>query len=260
MQKTYADTDAFSVVLSYVQQYDASVKSFLESNAPTIPSFNQFEPTGAPCGGGIPDAYLFDYEGKLVAHGHPAELYGLVPALVEAVPAPVPRPFLVGFEAPQLVSELEALRDPNRSAAPVLAALGGLAKVDDAKGREARRLVGAVGEWMATEVERMERVQNRVPAQTAYHAQCFTARFEGAEASLDARVTVLSRTLTKLPGVREYLRGCDDLERGAAATDEKLADQFVKRGVATLERVVGNSKASTEVREAAREKIAEQGG
>lgn len=260
MQTNYAETDQFSVVLSYMQHFDASVKEFLAQNAPTIPSFDQLEPPGAPCGGGLPDAYLFDHEGKLVGHGHPAELYPLVPALVAAVPAPEPRPILGTVVAEHLVDEANALRDPARPVAPLLKALDGLAAVDDPKGREAKLLASEVRGWMRAEVDRMEGVAERVPAQTAFHAQRFAIRFKGADTPLEARANQLARSLLELAGVKDYLRACHDLERAAATKDKKRADQFAKRALATLDQVVGSSKVSKEVSKAAQAKLQEQRG
>ena len=109
MQTKYAESEKFTVVLSYAQRREQQAVDFLTENAPNIPAFNQLNPTNAPCGGGIPDAYLFDHTGRLVSRGHPSRLYEHVPALVAKVPDPIPPGILGTCEPRHLVDEAEGI-------------------------------------------------------------------------------------------------------------------------------------------------------
>ena len=50
MQEEYAESEKFSVVLSFAQRLDEEAEKFLRKAAPSIPAYDQLDPPGAPCG------------------------------------------------------------------------------------------------------------------------------------------------------------------------------------------------------------------
>ena len=213
MQKEYADTLKFSVVLSFAQDVEPAAIDFLKKSARGVPVYNQLNPPGSPCGRGIPDAYLFDHTGKLVKHGHPSKLYDLVAKLVEATPDPVPPGILDGFEPVLLEEEARALEDPQRPAAKMLAALEELTAGDDDRALEARELLAQVRAWLPAEVERLERISRRRPGTTAFLADQFLTRFAGVDDTLEMRVESLEKTLSKQPDVDRFVRAIPSVVR-----------------------------------------------
>jgi len=259
MQEKYAGEGKFTVVLSYAQAVEPQAIDHLKSNAPSIPAYDQLNPPNAPCGNGIPDAYLFDHTGRLVRHGHPAELYGLVPELVESAPDPIPPGILGAFEPERLAEEAAALRHPNRAVAPTLEALAAIDRGGDDRAAEARALVAQVRGWLPGEVERLEKAAPKRPGATALACERFVARFEGVDRRLEQRVVRLKKELARQPGVKDYVRAIRDLERAAAASDERAGAQFRRRARAALERLDASPKFSAALKKEARSRLVELG-
>ncbi|MEM8712501.1 MAG: hypothetical protein AAGG01_16225 [Planctomycetota bacterium] len=238
MQAKYKESDAFTVVLSYAQQLDSEGREFLKKNAASIPAFNQLNPSNAPCGGGIPDAYLFDHEGNLVQHGHPSALMPLVPNLVAAVPPPVPPGILGAFEPKHLTSAAEKLQDESLPAGPILEDLRKriAAKGEDAD--EAQELLDQVLTWVRRESDRLQKTQKRDPGECAYRATRFLERFEAVdETSLSGVRTVLSK-LKKEKGMDRYLRARSDIDRALAEGKGRRARQFRQRAERELTKLL----------------------
>ena len=260
MQTKYAESEKFTVVLSYAQRREQQAGDFLTENAPNIPAFNQLNPTNAPCGGGIPDAYLFDHTGRLVSRGHPSRLYEHVPALVAKVPDPIPPGILGTFEPRHLVDEAAALEDPTKPVAPILERLAALVERGGEKAEEAKALLEQVRGWIPAEVERLGATAEKYPASCAVHARRFLARFEGVDAALEKRVEALHKTALKTPGVKDYVRALEDLDRAATSGSARKASQFERRAREKLQRIVEGSRAARAVKDEAAAKLRELDG
>jgi hypothetical protein len=256
MQDRFADTEKFSVVLSFAQALEQEARDFLSESAPSIPAYNQLNPPGSPCGGGIPDAYLFDHTGKLVQHGHPANLYALVPKLVEAAPDPIPPGILGAFEPVLFEKEARALEDPSRCAGEIVKTLEEAAAGDGGRAREARALVEQVRTWLPTEVERLQKSSRKRPGTTAFSADRFLTRFAGVDRSLEKQVESLLKQLSKDPDIRSFVRGMEDLERARACEKEAKARRFARRGRKLMERIIQSARASAELKKEAAEALA----
>lgn len=77
LQKKYGDK-GFIVVGAHSQGLSEKVKIFLKEQKITFPIYQQVRIPEAPCPGGIPYAVLIGANGRVVAKGHPSDLYNLV--------------------------------------------------------------------------------------------------------------------------------------------------------------------------------------
>lgn len=68
----------FTVVGSHRQGLTPRVKQFLEEKKITFPVYQGLDIPAASCPGGLPHAVLIGANGKVVAKGHPTQLYDLV--------------------------------------------------------------------------------------------------------------------------------------------------------------------------------------
>jgi len=260
MQKKYADTEKFTVVIAYVQELEDEAVEYLKKTAPDIPVYDQLNPPDSPCGRGIPDAYLFDHTGTLVEHDHPMALDNRVAGLVEAAPDPDPPAILGKLEPVLLVEEAKALRDPGRPAKEVLVALEELAAGPGERAKEAQALLDQVRAWLPAEVDWMERLAKRRPGMSAYHGDLFLRRFEGVDAQLDARVQELTKELTSAAEVPTFVRAMKDLEKALLDPGTRKATQFEQRAKKALSKIEKSSKASKALKKEAAELQAELEG
>lgn len=186
MQKKYAGTGKFTVVLSYVQRKTDNVAAFLNQNAPDIPCYNQAIVPAAPCGRGIPDAALFDHTGKLLNHGHPSEIEQLVEAAVNAAPSPPSGP-LAGLDVKFCKLEANALQNEKTPILQVLQSLDRHAMGSDTnKAAEARMLAGSVRKWVGGEKDRLKDMAAKEPVGTAMRLEAFVARVAGVKEGAQA--------------------------------------------------------------------------
>ena len=72
MNRKYGGSGKFAVVASHVQGMNPRVKQYLKSKKFTFPVYQQFMPSG-PNFRGIPHAYVYDHNGKLVGSGYPSK-------------------------------------------------------------------------------------------------------------------------------------------------------------------------------------------
>lgn len=79
LQQKYGNK-GFTVVGSHCQGLSPAVETFLKENKVTFPVYQALSIPEAPCPGGIPFAALIGANGKVVAMGHPTQLYSLVEA------------------------------------------------------------------------------------------------------------------------------------------------------------------------------------
>ena len=257
MQEEFAATGKFTVVLSYAQKVDdeEGIETFLNKRAKGIPVYDEIDPPGAPCGRGIPDAYLFDHTGAIVKHGHPMLLYDLVEELVEAAPDPVPPPLLGSLEPLHFEKEAQVLADPTQPVLETLRAIEAAAEETGPRSEEARQIVAQVHAWLPEEVDRIEKRSRRRPGTSTYRAQRFLVRFEGVDSALEERVAAFEKEMLREPGIKDFLRGMADLDRASAAEGTK-ATQYERRAAKVLKRVADNEKASEYLRKEASAKLA----
>lgn len=255
MQKEYADTEKFVVVLSYVQELDQGAIDSLKKTAPQIPVYYQLRPPGSPSRGGLPDAYLYDHTGKIIKHDLPDQLYDLVEGLIDAAPDPIPPGILGDFEPKLLVEEARQLEDPARPAAKLLKELEALRAEGGERASEAGALLARVQAWLPAEVERLERIAKRRPGTTAYFADQFLTRFKGVDKDLEARVKKLHKKLKATPEVETFVRAMKDLERARTTEDARKAKQFEKRARKAVDKILKSRKASRELKKEASGKL-----
>jgi len=259
MQKEYAESEKFTVVLSFAQELDEEAESFLKKAAPSIPAYDQLNPPDSPCGPGIPEAYLFDHTGKLVKRGHPASLYKLVADLVEAAPDPIPPGILGEFVPRALEEEARSLEDTTQPASKVFSRLKELARGEDDVAAEAEELLTQVRGWMLREVERMEKRAEKQPGFTAYDASLFAARFKGTDKESVSRAKALNKKLVRDRYTKNFVRALGDLERGRAEADTDKGTQFTRRARTALEKIRDDRKAPASIKQEVREALKQAG-
>lgn len=81
MQQKFGNK-GFTVIGSHCQNLSPEVQAFLKDNKVTFPVYQFLSIPEAPLPGGIPFAALIGANGKIVAMGHPTQLYNLVEAEV----------------------------------------------------------------------------------------------------------------------------------------------------------------------------------
>ena len=191
MQRKYVRSGKFTVIASHVQADKKAAAAFCRKMRVNFPVYQQLNLPKAPCGKGIPSAYLFDHNGKIVAKGHPTTLYSKVGALVRAAPArttakaaDATSPMLKDVELDRL-KYLEKTLLPGRSIRGTLVQLERKAKQDDKTGAEARAVLQSVKAWTAAELQKAKALSTAQPA----HAM--------------VKADMLTRTLRLMPGGRK---------------------------------------------------------
>lgn len=246
MQKKYAPTGKFTVIASHVQRDVAGATLFCTEKKANFPVFQQLRLPQAPCGRGIPSAYLFDYRGRIVAKGHPDTLYSRVAALVRATPKPL-SDMLDGVEVKLL--RRQALRlVPGKAIASTFRSLERKATGKGPAAEEAAAIVAAVRAWIKQATDKAGKLADTTPTKAVASLAILVKTVKGlpqAEApaamlkalKADRNVTALIKIRTDI--ARHLRRYARRKGRSAARTSAKN----LKKRIETLLKKEGVSDA-----------------
>lgn len=236
MQKKYAPSGKFTVIASHVQKDEKAARTFCRQMKVNFPVYHQLRLPKAPCGRGIPSAYLFDHKGKIAGKGHPATLYAKVGALVRAAPARTAEKTGAGAGAssPMLKDvELDRLKYlkktliPGRSIRSTMAGLQTKAKRDDKTGAEAKAVLKSVQAWIIAELQKAKGSSKTQPADAMVKADILARTLRGmpegkeAEAILkplksDRNVAMLASIVRSLDALKVRIE-----QRGSSKTTKR---------------------------------------
>ncbi len=167
MQNKYGKSGNFTVFLSNVQANDSKTKEVLDAAGVNFPVYDQVRLKQAPVQGGIPHAALFDHKGKLVASGHPSQLFSQVEALVKAIHRPPsPTPMLDGIGSRHWRKQVDKLRNGS----PIQQSLNFFdrrTKERGEAGEEAKAIAAGLREWIAAEQDRYRKTADKFPSYVA---------------------------------------------------------------------------------------------
>ena len=177
LQKQYAKTGKFTIIASHVQSDKEKAISFLKFSKVNFPVFQQFRSKEAPCGNGIPHAFLIDHTGKIVAQGHPATLYDKVKELIKNAPAP-PSPLLKGVEL-NYWKNLEKDILKTKSYASLMKNLKKSSQQDTPKGNEAKQIITVFEANLEKKFENLKEASNENPFGMMNEIQKFASKTKG---------------------------------------------------------------------------------
>lgn len=166
----------FTVVGSHRQGLTPRVKQFLEEKKITFPVYQGLDIPAASCPGGLPHAVLIGANGKVVAKGHPTQLYGLVKKEVMKVERGLP--ILEGMELDKYKSLAKTVVSNGSNIESKITPLR--KKTDD---EEAQAVCAAFDEWLG---DAKDMVQAQIQSNP-----------------LEA-VTAITRLKTAVPSVKEF--------------------------------------------------------
>lgn len=240
MQKKYAATGRFTVVASHVQRDKAGAKRFCREKGVNFPVFHQLRLAGAPVGGGIPSAYLFDHKGNIVAKGHPTQLYGKVAKLVKAAPAPLSA-IVSGVEIKHFKSAAKRLV-PGKPVKATLAQLDKKSEGDTEAAAEANAIVESVRAWIARELARAKELSKTAPTEAVEQMDVLLKTVRGMEEAeqveamleplkADKNVMALGRLRRSVALLRKTIarRGLRKAEKRRAAQLKKKLEAFLEK-------------------------------
>ena len=166
----------FTVVGSHRQGPSPRIKQFLEEKKITFPVYQGLDIPAASCPGGLPHAVLIGANGKVVAKGHPTQLYDLVKK--EVMKAERGLPILEGVELDKYKSLAKTVVSNGSNIESKITPLR--KKTDD---EEAQAVCGAFDEWLG---DAKDMVQAQIQSNP-----------------LEA-VTAITRLKTAVPSVKEF--------------------------------------------------------
>ena len=240
MQRKYAPSGRFTVIGSHVQAFGDNVTAFLKQNGVNFPVFQQLRLPAAPCGSGIPSAYLFDHNGKIVARGDPLSLYGKVEALVRAALVPL-SPMTEGLEIKYFRAQAVGLV-PGKPVAGICRVLEARVKADKEDAAEAKVILDKVKGWITGETERLEKMVAKKPAKAFEDVKTLANTARGmpecekatemlAKLQKDPNVAWLSQIYKSVEKWREKVRkdGNNQETRQQAALLKRQLEEFQNR-------------------------------
>lgn len=241
LQKRFAPTRKFTVIASHVQADVQAAKKFCASLKVNFPVYQQLRLKNAPCGRGIPSAYLFDHTGKIAAKGHPATLYGKVASLVKAVPNPSSP--MIGDLEPKHFRLLARGLVPGRAIRSAVLALERATKSKiDTQAKEAKAILEHVRDWIAGELARTKELSKTQPTKALQVADRLVRTVRGMPEEKEAaqvlkslkndpNVRVLATIAKDVDTLRRRMeiRGQSKAARMTAARLKKRIEIFLKK-------------------------------
>ena len=229
LQKKYEKTGKFTVLASHVQEFSKKVTEFLSTEKVTFPVYQQFREPAAPCGDGIPHAALIDHTGKVVAEGYPTNLYKQVADLVKNTPPP-----MIGDTKVVYCKAQVKVLDSGKNIANTVKSLERMAKIEGAKGEEAKAIVDSVNSYLDAKKTRLLEKASSQPSVALEELTIFSKQINGLEQNKDVN-TKISK-LKKDTSLKKLLKFKNDIEK----INEKLA----KRESASTRKLLDKIKAS----------------
>lgn len=256
MQTKYARGGKFTVIASHVQRDQKAARAFCRQQKVNFPVYHQLRLPKAPCGRGIPSAYIFDHKGRIAAKGHPAALYSKVAALVRAAPAPAraddeaPGPGKAPAVTSSMLADVELDRFkylkktliPGRSIRSTMAQLETKAKRKDKTGSEAKAILESVKAWITAQLEEARELSKTRHAAAMVKAEMLTRTLrgmpEGKEAQTilkplkaDRNVLLLANIVRSLDALKARIeqRGPGRATKREAGALKSRISSFLKR-------------------------------
>ncbi len=159
MQRKYG-SKGFIVIGSHVQMMSPDVAKYCKENKINFPVYSQKHLPQAALQGGIPYSALIGADGRLIAKGHPSQLYGLVEdAVAQAAKG---YPILDGVELDKYKSLEKTIVSTGTN---VEAKVEGLRKAAEEGDAEAQAICEAYDAWLTTEKARISRLCETNPMQ-----------------------------------------------------------------------------------------------
>jgi thiol-disulfide isomerase/thioredoxin len=185
LQKQYESTGKFTVIASHVgKNLDKQAKDFLKANNVNFPVYQDFYSSQAPGGTSIPHAFIINQNGKIVAEGHPAELYTKIKAIIDSAPNPPPGA-LKGLKL-QYWQEIESKVKAGKPYATIFIKLNKEALKETPKGREAKEIVAKIKENVEIQFEDLKKKSETMPLNILKKLKPFIKQTKGMKVGAKA--------------------------------------------------------------------------
>ena len=177
LQRKFANTGKFTVLASHVQRSETAAVAFCKSQGVNFPVFQQFREPLAPCGRGIPSAFLIDHNGKIVQQGHPSTLYDAVKDLVKSTPDPPP-PILGDVKPKYWVKYANALA-AGKTIAPIRKILKQASTAQTPRGKEAKALLQALDDYLIGQKKELSEMAETKPSLACLRLKSYLKQLSG---------------------------------------------------------------------------------
>ena len=250
LQKQYAKTGKFTIIASHVQSDKEKAIAFLKFSKVNFPVFQQFNSKEAPCGNGIPHAYLIDYTGKIVAQGHPAMMYDKVEDLIKDAPAP-PSPLLKGVELNYWKSLEDDIRK-TKSYTALMKKLKQSSQEDSPKGNEAKQIITVLETNLNKEFESLKEASNENPFEIMNEIEEFVSKTKGMPVGKLANTLYLEiKSDPDLKKVQKIQKDVDKIIRKIRGHRSKVLFKKSKNIKVKLKKLQENKMVSERAKKAA---------
>jgi thiol-disulfide isomerase/thioredoxin len=232
MQAKFGKSGKFQLIASHVQNITEGTATFVKQQRPNFPIYQQLNPESAPCGRGIPSAYLFDHEGKIIGQGHPARLYGLVAAAVAKAPGGAPTSVMLGDFWPEHCGTYVRLLQPGRAILGSMTALERVAESGGERAAEAKQIMELVNGWIARQIETAEKAADSEPSKALMILEELSRTVAGMAA--EEKVRALLGPLEGDQDLVTLMRYRQQVERQMELLNDEKAAKFAKRRLAGM--------------------------
>lgn len=201
-QATFGRTGSFVLIGSHLQEMSPEVVEFLRGVNCNFTNYQQYRcPLAPPQDGGIPQAYLLDCRGRLVAGGHPKEVLGkIAPYVEEAVQR---RMLMQGFnpamivDLPEKFQNAASLFASDKAWGAPLKQLEKKAKKDD----EAKAALEAIQTAIETEIDSLVDKRKQEPIEVLFQTMKLKKNLKGHP--LSEKLEKLEKYVKKADGAEE---------------------------------------------------------
>jgi len=231
-QKEFAKTGRFTVIASHVQDGPDKARDFCKENKVNFPVFQQFREPAAPCGNGIPSAFIIDHTGKVVEKGHPTELLKKIGDYVKKAPT---KYFMISSTEVKLWASQAKTLAPNKPVLQILNQLKLAAAKDDEKGKEAKAIAEEIESYVKDNAAKIAKSAETAPAQSFLDLQDFLLLVKGMEQ--EAEMKALSDKLNSDPELAKFIPAVKELRQIRRKIEDKPTKALDKQLAAALKKV-----------------------
>lgn len=204
-QNQYGRSGSFVMIGSHLQEMAPEVTDYLKSINCNFTNYQQYIcPLAPPEGGGIPQAYLLDCKGQLIAGGNPSEVLPKVPA---AVADAAQRNRLVNGFSPVLDLDVPApLKKAAMQFTPEKAWASAMAQLEKkAKNNEdAQTLLDGINAAIDSEVAELESMLEERPSEALFRLTQLVKNLKGLPQIEE--VNRLGKKAQKIEGAKEMVK------------------------------------------------------
>ncbi len=239
LQTKHEKTRKFTVLASHVQSDSNAAKKFCETNKVNFPVFQQFIESAAPCGNGIPCAFIIDHTGKVVETGNPMELIKKVDDYLKKVPN---KYFMISNTEVILWKNQAKSLAPNKPVLQILNQLKLAAEKDDEKGKEAKAIVEEIEKYLKETDAILSTNAEKQPTQTLLDAQDFLLLCKGME--MENNTKTLVDKLKSDPEVLKFIPVLKELRQVQGKIQNK-ATKALEKQLTTVKQKIEKFKNSS---------------